>query len=141
MHHPRSLIEWFADTSLSGVQKPGAILCSPTALEWKIERRSNSIVYTGDYIIYRPGGVALCRLPGRIVEWPGLPTDVYIYDPPPEIRRLSEGPCLQLVTPGGSWFKLHWEKPGRTFEESRAHVERMLSQLPTRVLVRLYNPV
>jgi hypothetical protein len=112
------------------------VRCSPEIHEWRAEYRRSSIVFSGDFAVYRPGGVALCRFPGRIVVWPGQPTDVYIYNPPAEIRSLPEGPCFQLVSPGEMWFKLHWERPACTFEESRAHVERILNLLSARVLLR-----
>ncbi|MFQ5854605.1 MAG: hypothetical protein ACE5LU_03025 [Anaerolineae bacterium] len=35
---------------------------------------------------------------------------------------------LFLVAPGSSWFKLHWERPARDFDASRAYVEQILDE-------------
>lgn len=127
---------WFETIFLQLVRESPTVKCSPSIQEWKAEVQGNATVYTGEYAVFRQGGVLLFQIPGKIVVWPNLPTDVYIYDPPSEIRQLPEGPCFQLLSPGGLWFMLHWEIPACTFEESRAHVERILNQLPPRVLIK-----
>jgi hypothetical protein len=64
------------------------------------------------------------------MEWQQFPTDVYLFNPPLALRRHPcKGACFQLVQPHSRWFKLHWERPARTFEESRAYVEDLLAQV------------
>ncbi len=99
-----------------------------TVLEWTIEHRDNCTVYTGAFAIYNARGRLLRQVRGRVVEWPGMPAEVYLCNPPPELRRHTHGPCLQLIAPGSSWFKLHWEKPARDFDTSRAYVEQLLDE-------------
>lgn len=106
-----------------------------TAAEWVCRYLSDRVEYRGAFAVYDPAGDLLYSLDGLIIEWRGCPTDVYVHHPPAELRRLPEGPCLQLV--GDDWFKLHWQRPARSFEQSRAYVEDMLAQMPRRVLYRL----
>lgn len=95
---------------------------------WAVEEHEHCRIYCGRFVIYGVGGRVLCHVPGRIIEWPGLPTDVYLRDPPDELRHHAKGPCLQLVSTDGPWFKLHWEKPARDFEDSVAYVEQLLDE-------------
>jgi len=99
-----------------------------TAPEWQVEHCDHCTVYTGAFAIYNARGQLLRQVRGQVVEWPGLPPEVYICNPPPELRRHAKGPCLQLVSPGSSWFRLHWEKPARDFDSSRAYVEQVLDE-------------
>jgi len=95
---------------------------------WEFERRENCTVYTGVFMVRQPGRWKRRQVHGRIVEWPGLPTDVYVYNPPLELRHHAKGPCLQLLSPDNPWFKLHWEKPAQDFATSFAYVERLLTE-------------
>lgn len=106
-----------------------------TAAEWLCRRFSDRVEYRGEFAVYDPAGDLLYSLDGLIIEWRGCPTDVYVHHPPVEMRSLPAGPCWQLV--GDGWFKLHWQRPARSFEQSRAYVEDMLAQIPRRVLYRL----
>lgn len=98
----------------------------PCALRWDVQQNQASTIYTGHFAAYHPGGYTLCQIPGRVVEWTGMPTDVYLYDPPEELRHHPRGRCLQLLEPGRLWFRLHWEHPASNFEQSRAYVEQLL---------------
>src|SRR5689334_6378086 len=85
---------------------------------WTREEFRSGAIYTGDFVARRPSGRPL-HVRGRIVEWPGLPSDVYVQDPPPALRRHPHGPCFQLLGPDRpGWFKLHWHKPAQDFETS-----------------------
>lgn len=116
--------------------------CRPAAVgagvapAWRCQRQLDRTIYSGEFVIFDPAGNLLFSLPGRVVEWNKFATDVYLYNPPMELRRLPEGPCWQLINRDG-WFKLHWQRPARSFEESLAYVEDMLNQIPRRILYRL----
>jgi len=101
----------------------------PIPPEWQVEKSGTSIIYTGFFAVYDRGGIPRLTLQGRIVEWPGLPTDVYVYDPPVKLRQHKHGSCLQLLRPGDAWFKLHWQKPARTFTQSCAYIEQLLTEI------------
>ena len=93
---------------------------------WNILATERNVRYTGEYAVWdrrRHRGVIV---KGSVIEWPGLGTEVYLYDPPEVLRRHEHGACLQLLRPGDKWFYLHWARPARTFQESRAYVEQML---------------
>ncbi len=93
---------------------------------WKAVATERNITYSGEYVAWdsrRGHGVTVW---GSVVEWPGLSTDVYLYDPPEVLRRHGHGACLQLLRPDDKWFYLHWARPARTFQESRDYVEQML---------------
>jgi hypothetical protein len=109
---------------------PSAATLPPAAAdaEWDVEEEEDCRVYRGRFVVYDQAGQAVRRVRGRIIEWPGLPTDVYFRDPPIELRRHTHGPCLQLVSEQGPWFKLHWQKPARDFTDSRDYVERLLAE-------------
>src|SRR5580765_2897390 len=98
----------------------GAVPALPAAVadaDWDVEEQERCRVYRGRFVIYDADGRTSHRVRGRIIEWPGLPTDVYLRDPPLELRQHAKGPCLQLVSQEGPWFKLHWEKPARDFAD------------------------
>jgi hypothetical protein len=101
----------------------------PTPPDWQVEHSGPSTIYTGFFSVYERGGIPRLTLQGRIVEWPGLPTDVYVYDPPLKLRQHKHGSCLQLLRPGDAWFKLHWQKPARTFTQSCAYIEQLLAEI------------
>jgi hypothetical protein len=95
---------------------------------WEVEEQERCRIYQGRFVIFDALGQAVSHVSGRIIEWPGLPTDVYLRDPPFELRHHAKGPCLQLVSQDGPWFKLHWQKPARDFGASRAYVEQLLDE-------------
>lgn len=101
----------------------------PTPPDWKVEQRGTSTTYSGFFTLYDRGGIPRLSLQGQIVEWSGLPTDVYVYDPPLKLRQHPHGRCLQLLRPGDAWFKLHWQKPARSFTETCAYVEQLLAEI------------
>jgi len=93
---------------------------------WRVIETGRSITYVGEYALWDPRRGRGLKVRGRVVEWPGLGTDVYLYDPPDTLRHHQHGTCLQLLRPGGKWFKLHWTRPARTFAASKEYVEQML---------------
>ncbi len=97
--------------------------------DWYVEDRISSKVYNGFFVIYDNWHLPKKSVRGRVVEWPNLPTDVYIYDPPAALRGHPHGSCLQLLTPGDAWFKLHWQKPARNFAETCAYIEQLLDEV------------
>ena len=101
------------------------------AVPWRVERRDNCVIYSGTYSIHG-GGSIIRQVQGRIIEWPGLPTDVYVFNPPADLRKHPKGHCLQLATPNSAWFKLHWQKPARDFDTSRAYLEQLLNEVARR---------
>ena len=99
------------------------------APEWKLVEHAHCHEYQGVFAVYGKAGMLLVQIPGRVIDWVNLPADLYIYNPPPSLRMHRHGRCLQLVTPNGGWFKLHWEKPAQTFDEARAYVENMIFEV------------
>ncbi len=93
---------------------------------WRTVVTDRKTTYSGEYAVWDPARGRAVRVKGRIVQWSGLGTDVYVYDPPEILRRHTHGPCLQLVRPDDKWFYLHWNRPCRTFTESKEYVEQML---------------
>jgi len=120
------LERWFTSVSGGGALYDGGNSAAVPA--WNVEHRSDCTVYTGAFAIYGARGRLLRQVRGRVVEWPGLPAEVYLCNPPRELRRHSHGPCLQLVAPGSFWFRLHWEKPARDFDTSRTYIEQLLDE-------------
>lgn len=100
----------------------------PSPPEWEVEERGSSTIHTGVFAVRDRWGHAQLCVRGRVVEWRGLPTDVYLYDPPLVLRKHSHGSCLQLLRPDESWFKLHWQKPARDFGTTCAYVEQLLRE-------------
>src|SRR5947209_16070550 len=85
---------------------PSLPAAAVTDAEWEVEEQERCRIYRGRFVICDTDGRVLHRIRGRIVEWPGLPTDVYLRDPPAELRHHAKGPCWQLVSPDRPWFKL-----------------------------------
>jgi hypothetical protein len=103
--------------------------CEPRlAPDWIVRNLQTHREYLGLFALADQDGRILAKLPGRVFEWIGLPTEVYIYDPPIQLRQHHHGRCLQLLTPGSKWFKLHWEKPARTFDQARAYMEQLMEE-------------
>jgi hypothetical protein len=116
-----TLKRWFASLSTRPAEADGVA-------EWHVEEQKHCRIYRGSFVIYDTCGRVSHHVPGWIVEWQGLPTDVYLRDPPIELRHHAKGPCLQLVSQDSPWFKLHWERPARDFADSRAYVEQLLDE-------------
>jgi hypothetical protein len=93
---------------------------------WNVVTSERNTAYSGEYAVWDSGRRRAVTVRGYVVEWPGLAADVYLYDPPAIIRQHPHGRCLQLLRPDEKWFHLHWERPARTFQESKELVERML---------------
>jgi hypothetical protein len=99
------------------------------AAVWLHERSGVTARYSGEFAIYGEEGVVLFKIPGYIVELPGLPTEAYLHNPPKWLRSHRHGPCLQLVEPPENlWFKMHFTMPPRTFDEARSHIEMILAE-------------
>src|SRR5262249_10836925 len=124
----RSMDSWWSILKQWFSPAPASPAATAADAQWEVEEQDCCRIYRGKFVIYGAPGQAVCCVPARIIEWPGLPTDVYLRNPPCELRRHAKGPCLQLVSPDGPWFKLHWEKPARDFGDSRAYVEQLLDE-------------
>jgi hypothetical protein len=96
------------------------------APSWQVRKTDRSTSYSGEFAVWDRARHRPLKVQGRIVEWPGLGSDVYVYDPPEWLRRHEHGRCLQLLLPDDKWFRLHWTRPGRTFNETKEYVEQML---------------
>lgn len=64
------------------------------------------------------------RYRGRLQAGAGGAIDVYVEDPPRRGRYVHES-CLQYIT--GDWFKLHFERPPRSFEAAIVFTEHYLA--------------
>lgn len=93
---------------------------------WRVERGDISTSYHGSFAASTHAKTML--IPGRVVVWAAMPTDVYLHNPPPLLMQHPKAHCLQLLRPGDLWFKLHWERAPRDFESSRAFVEQMMAE-------------
>ena len=96
--------------------------------DWRAEKNGSSITFTGDFLVYGRAGRIELHVPGRIVEWKGLPAQVFVYDPPAFVKNHPHGRCLQLLHPNDKWFKLHFEKPARDFLSACSYVEQFLTE-------------
>lgn len=101
----------------------------PAVPDWTSHRRENSTIHSGFFVTYGLNGCPLVMIPGRIIEWPGLPNDVYLYNPPLALRQHPHGSCLQLLQPGDAWFKLHWQRPAKDFNQSCAYIEQLMAEV------------
>ncbi len=104
------------------------VLVSESVPGWQVEERDNCRVYSGPFCLFNPSGRLVASIFGQVVEWPRLPAEVYVYDPPPAVRQHRHGPCFQLLSPGAAWFKVHWERPPRDFDSARAFMEELVSE-------------
>jgi hypothetical protein len=95
---------------------------------WSISRADGSVVYDGFIRARGPYGRRVA-VQARIVEWAGLPTEVFLHDPPGWLRQHPHGPCLQLMFPPQSrWFTLHFTRPPTDAESARAYVHQMIAE-------------
>ena len=106
----------------------GDLVRGGEAPQWTIRLQPNHREYHGVFVLFDHAERPLVQLPGRVVEWPGLPVEVYVYNPPIALRQHRHGRCLQLVEPNGRWFKLHWQRPARSFDQARAYMEQLLAE-------------
>ena len=95
---------------------------------WKLAPNGSSTTFTGSFLVYDQTGKIKLRIQGYIVEWRGLPTQVYLYNPPEFIKRHRHSSCLQLLRPNVSWFKLHFDKPAADFTSAYTYVEHFLTE-------------
>ncbi len=115
-------MEWLRDFAIRELEN----FIGP--FDWKSVRNGNSTAFTGNFLVYDHRGKIRHRVPGRIVEWSGLPAQVYLYNPPEFIKNHRHGSCLQLLRPGDNWFKLHFDKPARNFASAYSYVEHFLTE-------------
>ncbi len=83
------LKRWLTSVSDGAVLQGGRE--SAAVPTWNVEHRDNCTVYTGAFAIYNARGRLLQQVQGRVVEWPGLPAEVYLCNPPPALRRHRHG--------------------------------------------------
>lgn len=96
--------------------------------DWQLAKNGSSTTYTGNFLIYDSNGKIRLRIQGYIVEWSGLPAQVYIFNPPVFVKRHRHGSCLQLLRPNDNWFKLHFNKPAGDFASAYTYVEHFLNE-------------
>lgn len=96
--------------------------------DWEFASNGSSTTYKGNFLVYDRKGKIKLRVQGSIVEWKRLPAVVYIYNPPEFVKNHQHGSCLQLLRPGESWFKLHFDKPATDFASAYTYVERFLTE-------------
>lgn len=110
-------------------RKTHPIFCGPNIpSQWIISIRSTCREYHGHFVLFDSRGFPIVRIVGHMVEKARQPIEVYLYNPPDILRRHQHGRCLQLLHPKDLWFKLHWEKPARTFDQARAYVEELMAE-------------
>lgn len=97
-------------------------------LDWQIEQQGSSTIFKGSFPVFDRTGKAKLRVVGQIVEWQGLPAQVYLFNPPEFIKQHRHGSCLQLLHPNDRWFKLHFNKPAMDFASAYNYVETFLAE-------------
>lgn len=106
----------------------GVIEAAIGPFNWKTESGKASTIFKGHFLVFDCHGRTKLRVTGRIVEWPRLPAQVYLYDPPEFLKNHRHGACLQLLLPNDRWFKLHFDRPARDFSEAYTYVEFLLTE-------------
>ena len=96
--------------------------------DWQVEQSGSSTIFKGSFPVFDRAGKIKLQVPGQIVEWQGLPTQVYLFNPPEFIKQHRHGSCLQLLRPNDNWFKLHFNKPARDFASAYYYVEMFLTE-------------
>ena len=96
--------------------------------DWKHVQNGSSTTFTGNFLVYDRNGKIKLRIKGYIVEWRGLPAQVYLYNPPGFVKNHRHGSCLQLLRPNDNWFKLHFDKPATNFASAYTYVEHFLTE-------------
>ncbi len=95
---------------------------------WQKTSDGRRDVYEGHYAASDKRG-ALSRFRGRVtvdVLQGRVSLEIWVADPPAEIRRHPKGACFQLVkTP---WFRLNWVKPAEDVDNGILYMERLLSE-------------
>lgn len=95
---------------------------------WKFARNGSSTTYDGKFLVYDRSGKIKLRVTGRIIEWQGLPAQVYLFDPPAFVKNHRHGSCLQLLCPNDRWFRLHFNQSARDFAGAYTYVEHFLTE-------------
>jgi hypothetical protein len=111
---------------LKFIIKVAGILTEPH--NWRVEKKDNLTTFDGNFLVFDREGSIRHRVQGRIIERRRLPTEIYLYDPPPFVKRHRHASCLQLLRPNDSWFKLHFEKPAQDFTGAYTYVEHFLTE-------------
>jgi hypothetical protein len=97
-------------------------------LDWQVEQSGRSTIFKGSFPVFDRTGKIKLQVPGQIVEWRGLPAQVYLFNPPEFIKRHRHASCLQLLRPNDNWFKLHFDKPATDFASAYNYVEGFLAE-------------
>ena len=97
-------------------------------MNWRLDRSRGHRSYLGRFLVYDQAGLISDYVRGRIDCRDGHSAEVYLYDPPAYLKKHSHGRCLQLLSPGSGWFKLHFEKPAYSFADAYSFVELLLTE-------------
>lgn len=97
-------------------------------VDWRRERIDGRESFSGWFLVYDRRGTITTHVPGRIVQRDPSVAEVYLYDPPWFVLKHKHGRCMQLLTPGDKWFKLHFDKPASNFAEAYTYVEHLLTE-------------
>ncbi len=94
---------------------------------WTRRTERGHEIYEGVYQVIHKRRGETRRFRGRVqVGGWGKNISIYIYDPPPEVKRHKHGPCFQLMRDG--WFHLHWSRPARNVDDAILYMERVLDE-------------
>lgn len=96
--------------------------------DWYEDDSAGFKAFKGRFLIYDRAGKIQDFVLGQIALRNQRTAEVYLYDPPLYIGKHRHGRCMQLLTPGGKWFRLHFEKPASTFGDAYTFVEHMLTE-------------
>lgn len=111
---------------LKFIAKVAEVLTEPR--DWRVEQNGNAKTFKGNFLVYDRSGGIRHRVQGQVVEWQGLPAQIYLYNPPEFIKRHRHSSCLQLLKPNDNWFKLHFDKPAKDFASAYSYVEHFLTE-------------
>ena len=96
--------------------------------DWVSDVRAGVKTFKGRFLIYDRSGKIKDFVSGQITFRNHRTAEIYLYDPPVYVGKHRHGSCLQLLTPGDKWFRLHFEKPAKSFGDAYTFVEHMLTE-------------
>lgn len=97
-------------------------------LDWVEDDNRGHKAFSGRFLIYDRAGCLRDYVRGQIAFRDRRNAEIYLFDPPPYLRKHRHGRCMQLLTPDSKWFRLHFEKPARSFGDAYTFVEHMLTE-------------
>jgi hypothetical protein len=90
---------------------------------WQKRYNGRGQIYDGNFQITNSRSRRRITYRGRI-HINSRAVELFIYDPPPEIKRHPKGPCFSPA--GLPWFRLHWHRPATNVDDAILYMEKIL---------------